>query len=98
MSEDTSPAGATRTSRRRRWRHKFRKLLLVIVCAEVGIILLVFPWLDIWGENFLSSGSADWYSIWMNSYFRGAVSGLGAVNIYISFMELVRFFMPDPRS
>ena len=63
-----------------------------------GIILLVFPWLDIWGENFLSSGSADWYSIWMNSYFRGAVSGLGAVNIYISFMELVRFFMPDPRS
>ena len=70
------------------------RLLFITVAAEVGSVLLIFPWLDLWGQNYLSGASAGWYSVWMNSYFRGAVSGLGAVNLYVSFLELARFFLP----
>lgn len=74
------------------WRQKISRLLLIIICAEVGIVLLVYPWLDVWGQNYLSGGTARWYGFWMNSYFRGAISGLGAVNLYISLQELLRYF------
>jgi hypothetical protein len=30
------------------------------------------------------------HGYWENAYFRGAVSGLGVVNLYISFIEMVR--------
>jgi hypothetical protein len=49
----------------------------------------VFPWLgDIWENNFFSSVLRHGY--WGNGYFRGAVSGLGAINLYISFVEILR--------
>ena len=29
-------------------------------------------------------------SVWVSPYFRGAISGIGLVNIYISFVEVFR--------
>lgn len=90
--EEISPASITRGERRSvSWLGKIAGLLMVLICAEVGIVLLVFPWLDLWEQNYLSSGGVQWSSFWMNAYFRGAVSGLGVVNIYIALMELLRF-------
>jgi len=77
-----------------RWWSVLSRLLFVTIAAEVGSVLLILPWLDLWGQNYLSGFTADWYAVWMNSYFRGAVSGLGAVNLYVSFLELARFFLP----
>ncbi len=85
---------AARRGRVSRWWPVLSRLLFVAIAAEVGSVLLIFPWLDLWGQNYLSGVSAYWYSVWMNSYFRGAVSGLGAVNLYVSFLELARFFLP----
>ena len=73
------------------WHRKFGALLFVVFCFEIGVFLLVFPWLDPWPNNWM----ADWLpflrGVWENAYFRGAVSGLGAVNLYISFSEVFRF-------
>ncbi len=41
------------------------------------------------GAEYFSGTSRTWYSIWMNTYFRGAVSGVGVLNLYISFLELL---------
>ena len=87
--ESSRPAG-----RLSRWWPVVWRLLFVALAAEVGSVLLIFPWLNLWGQNYLSGAGAEWYAFWMNSYFRGAVSGLGAVNLYISFLELARFFLP----
>lgn len=73
-----------------RWRHRLGRLLMVVFCAEIGLFLLVFPWLEFWEQNYLSGTSPQWYAVWTNPYFRGAVSGLGVVNLYISFLELLR--------
>lgn len=45
-----------------------------------GTFLLLYPWLDVWGSNYFSSLSP----LWNNPYARGAVSGLGVVNVFIA--------------
>jgi hypothetical membrane protein len=75
---------------RYRWYHTFGAVLYVFFCFEIGIILLLLPWLDIWHKNYLADLGIDWYDLWISPYFRGAVSGLGVLDIVISFFELFR--------
>jgi hypothetical protein len=82
------------------WLHKLSGILYVVLCFEVGLFLLVFPWLDFWRLNFLGGLSPEWSTIWMNFHFRGAVSGLGLINLYISIVEAFRLrrFSPSPEA
>ena len=74
---------------RYQWYQKLSSILLIAFCLELGCFLLVFPWIgDAWANNFFSSLLRRGY--WDNGYLRGAVSGLGVINLYISFVELVR--------
>lgn len=82
------------TKRFSRWWSALSRLLFIVITAEVGSVLLVFPWLDLWGQNLFSGGSPDWYAVWMNPYFRGGISGVGAVNLCISLVEVIRFRRP----
>jgi hypothetical protein len=76
------------------WFHKLASLLFIIICFEVGVFLLVFPWMDYWSSNSIAA-IAPWIrSIWLSGYFRGALSGLGLVNIYISLAEVLRLRRP----
>ena len=73
-----------------RWYHKASALLFIVFCLEVGVVLLVFPWSEYWDNNFFSNWIPMTRDLWDHSYLRGAVSGLGIVNIFISFSELFR--------
>jgi hypothetical protein len=73
-----------------RWYHKAGALLFVFFCFEVGAFLVVFPWLDLWDYNYFSALTPGWEDVWTSPYVRGAVSGLGLLNIWISFAELFR--------
>jgi len=73
-----------------RWHHKMTAVLFVTFCLELGFFLLIFPWTDYWDSNFFSSLVPEWHQYWENLYVRGAVSGLGAMNLYISFGEILR--------
>ena len=72
------------------WYHKAALLLYIFFCFEVGTFLLLFPWLDLWDHNYFSHLGPLWNPVWHSPYFRGAVSGLGLLNIWISFSELFR--------
>ena len=73
-----------------RWRRVASSLLLVIFCLELGILLLIFPWTGYWERNYFSNLLPHFESFWANVYLRGAVSGLGVLNIYISLAELLQ--------
>ncbi len=75
---------------RQRWYHKVFAVLLVVFCLEIGIFLLVFPWTPYWETNYFASLVPQWRLYWDNMYLRGAVSGLGVVDIYISILEIYR--------
>ena len=71
------------------WLQKLSAILLIVFCLELGCFLLVVPWVgEVWENNFFSSLLHRGY--WDNGYFRGALSGLGVINLYISFVEIVR--------
>ena len=73
-----------------RWRHKFSAALLIVLCLELGLFLLVFPWTGYWQNNYFAT-AVHWRRFWLNPYFRGAISGLGVANLYLSLTELFRF-------
>jgi hypothetical protein len=73
-----------------RWYHKMSAVLFITFCLEVGFFLLVFPWTEAWENNYFSSLIPEWRRWWENMYLRGGVSGLGVVNLYISFIEMFR--------
>jgi len=72
------------------WYYKLAILLFIIVCFEVGVFLVVFPWMDYWGNNSIAAVAPWVRSIWESNYFRGALTGLGVINIYISLAEIFR--------
>jgi hypothetical protein len=73
-----------------RWYHKFFAVVLATACLIVGSVLLVFPWTPSWEHNYFGSVTPFLRSWWSNFYLRGAVSGIGMVNLYISLVEVVR--------
>lgn len=81
-----------------RWYHKPLALLFSVLCFELGVFLAVFPWLEFWDNNYFAGLVPAVQMFWPSPYFKGAVSGLGVVNIYISFVEIFRLrrFTPSP--
>jgi hypothetical protein len=72
------------------WYHKMSAVLLITFCLEIGLFLLIFPWTEYWDGNYFSSLIPGWRRYWDNMYVRGAISGLGIVDLYISFVEIFR--------
>ena len=72
------------------WYHKMSAVLFITFCLEVGIFLVVFPWTPWWEGNYFAGLVPRWHAYWDNLYVRGAISGLGVVNLYISFIEALR--------
>ena len=72
-----------------RWYHKATAVATAVFCFELGVFLLIYPWVDDWDVN--AAMIPLWArTVWLNAWFRGAVSGLGVVNMYISFLEVFR--------
>ena len=73
-----------------RWYHKMSAVLFITFCLEVGFFLLIFPWTAFWDTNYFATLVPEWHPYWENMYIRGAISGIGVVNLYISFVEMFR--------
>jgi len=76
------------------WHQKLWRVIFIVFCFELGVFLLVFPWLDYWDNNSIAGLSPRLEDLWQSTYFRGALSGLGVVNLLISFGEVFRFRRP----
>lgn len=76
---------------------KITVVLFILICLEIGALLVFLPWHRSWEENNLlysvaNALHAPWLtSVVLSSYFRGFVSGLGAVNILIGVWEAMNF-------
>ena len=72
-------------------------ILFILVCFEIGLLLVFLPWHRSWQENnihFLLTDSLNapgLRQLVLSGYVRGAVSGLGLVNIVIGVREIVNF-------
>ena len=66
-------------------------VIYVLCCLEVGIFLLVYPWMRLWDQNFLLQYSSYLRVVLLNDFFRGAVSGLGIANLILGAWEVAHF-------
>ncbi len=80
-------------------RHKLRasiyvrilKFSYIILTLSFGVSLLVLPWSSLWDSNYLLYLYPKIRLVVANPFFKGAVLGLGIVNILIGFNEIGYF-------
>jgi hypothetical protein len=77
-------------------------IFFIILCLEAGIALTLLPWLNFggmgdWGDNYLlafvveKTGMPGLQKAVASGWVRGAVTGLGILNLIIAFWEIAHF-------
>lgn len=76
---------------------KLTLVLFIMVCFEIGFLLVFLPWHRSWQDNnflyFVTDrlGSPGLRQFILSGYVRGAVTGLGVINILIGIREIFNF-------
>ena len=71
------------------WLQRTFVVVYVLFCIELGLALLVLPWTRFW---FYEGRVENWPVMqqWLhNGFLRGAISGLGLIDIWLGVMEAV---------
>jgi hypothetical protein len=66
-----------------------KRLVLVALFLEVGFLLVVMPWSAFWDRNYFAQAVPAVHALITNNFVRGAISGLGIINVYLGLAELV---------
>ncbi len=75
-------------------------IFFIVLCFLLGVYLILAPWDTLfgpWGENYLlvfltdKAGAPVIARAVASNWFRGAVTGLGVVNLLIAFWEIGHF-------
>ncbi|MBX9601813.1 MAG: hypothetical protein K2X35_12440 [Bryobacteraceae bacterium] len=84
-----------RPAARRSWASILLRVCFAIFTFEVGIFLVVFPWMDAWYLNSLPTFHAFIEDLWMAPAFKSALTGLGLINIYIALVQIFHLRSPN---
>jgi len=87
----TPPPQAAAPRPAHRWYHVAGAAALIAMCTAMGLFLLVFPWSAFWEANAFVLEMPSLQDYWSSPYLRGAVSGLGLLDLFIALVDLVRF-------
>ena len=68
------------------------RLLLTAFFVEAGAVLLLAPWSQFWDRNYFAQSVPLIHALMINNFVRGAVSGLGIVNMAAAVAEMYAFF------
>lgn len=83
---------------------KLSVIFYIILCLEIGIALTLLPWIthgtwgmSDWGQNYFllyaarKTGMHALQTVVASGWMRGAVTGVGLLNIGIAFWEIFNF-------
>ena len=83
---------------------KLSVIFYIVLCLEIGIVLTLLPWipqgtlgLSDWGNNYFllyaarKTGFYVLQTVVASGWVRGAVSGVGLLNVGIAFWEIFHF-------
>jgi hypothetical protein len=72
-------------------------LLYIAFFFEVGLLLIVLPWSAFWDRNYFVAAWPAIRPLLTSNFCRGAVTGLGLVNLYAGFADLAVIFAARER-
>ena len=64
--------------------NRLLRILLLLVWLELGLMLILVPWSDFWQTNYFIIQFPDLAAFLHSAYLRGAVSGLGVMNVFLA--------------
>ena len=70
-----------------------KRLILIAAFLEIGFVLIVVPWSLYWDRNYFAQALPDVRAVITNNFVRGAVSGLGLINVSAGITELVALLL-----
>ena len=70
-----------------------KRLLIVAFFFEFGFALLIVPWSAFWDRNYFAQLLPALHAFITNNFVRGAVSGLGVINLLSGVAELVSILL-----
>ena len=60
------------------------RVLLLLVWLELGLMLILVPWSDVWQTNYFVIQFPSLGTVLRSPYLRGAISGLGVMNVFLA--------------
>lgn len=63
--------------------------LSILVVFELGVVLAIVPWSNFWQYNGVLQRYPSLIPIFMSPFVRGAVTGLGLLDILIAFLLIL---------
>ena len=73
------------------WLQRVFVVVYVLFCIELGLVLITVPWTRFW---FNDGWMAQWprlQHLMQQGFVRGAVSGLGLLDVWLGVLEAVRY-------
>ena len=71
--------------------------MYVAFFLEVGLLLIILPWSAFWERNYFADAWPPIRLVMTNNFVRGAISGLGLVNLIAGFADLALVFVTRDR-
>ena len=73
------------------WMQRVWLVVFVMFSIELGMVLAVLPWTRVWNENSLMYAYPTLRAILQRDFVRGAITGLGLLDIWIGIWEAVHY-------
>ncbi len=64
--------------------HRLRHVLWMLLLFELGVVLLILPWLQLWESNYFLGYFPALRPYLLHPSLRGAISGLGGLDILMA--------------
>ena len=74
------------------WMQRVFVIVYVLFCIELGLVLVALPWVtSFWFDGSFLSQWPELQRFLQGGFVRGAVSGLGLLDIWLGILEAVRY-------
>lgn len=69
--------------------NKILRAILIVLCFEMGALLLFLPWSSFWEQNYFLMHFPSLMPVLLHPSFRGIVSGLGILD-FLAALSLIQ--------
>ena len=73
------------------WLQRVFLIVYVLFCIELGVALILLPWGPLWSNNNLLAYWPVVNRFLQHGFVRGAISGLGFLDVWLGISEAVRY-------
>ncbi len=65
------------------------RILMGLICLEAGVMLVFLPWSPYWDRNFFLQQFPELIPVLLSPFLRGAVTGLGLLDVFLAGMIFI---------